>query len=129
MCVFDPARILVELLVLVVDDAMETLMKVLAVPPAAMRDEQSVEVLRVWIAERGLHCCLCVGRYAADGIKTETRAWGVIIADAVQHIADALASEGYGARDELLSAVIESFEAEIASPTSGRTGEFTVRPA
>ena len=103
-------------------------MDALAIPPAAVRDQQSVELFRAWIAERGLHCAVRVGMYADQGIEDETRAWGVILADALQHIADALASQGFGLRDDLMHAVIKSFHAELASPTSGRTGEFVVRP-
>jgi hypothetical protein len=104
-------------------------MKTLAAPPAALRDDASVEMLRVWIAERSLHCSLRVGMYAEQGLDRETSAWGMILADAVQHLADALASEGFGARADILGAIIESFEAEIASPTTGRDGEFVASPA
>lgn len=103
-------------------------MNTLAAPPAAMRDDKSVEMLRVWIAEQGLHCSVRIGMYASEGLGRETFAWGMILADAVQHIADALASEGLGAREEIMSAIIDGFEAEIASPTSGRTGEFVAKP-
>ena len=30
------------------------------IPEAALRDEDAVEMLRVWIAERGLHCSMKV---------------------------------------------------------------------
>jgi hypothetical protein len=103
-------------------------MKTLAVPPAALRDDESVEMLRVWIAEKGLHCSLRVGMYADQGVARETFAWGMMLADAVQHLADALSSEGFGAREEILGAIIEGFKAEIASPTSGRNGEFVASP-
>jgi hypothetical protein len=86
-------------------------------------------MLRVWVAEQGLHCSVLVGIYAEDGRVQETTAWGVILADAVNHIADALASQGLGPRSDLLQAVIDSFEAEISGPTSARKGEFVARPA
>lgn len=104
-------------------------MRTLSLPPAALRDERSVEMLRVWVAEKGLHCSVLVGMYAEDGRVQETTAWGVILADAVNHIADALESQGLGARDDLLQAVLDSFEAEMSSPTSDRKGEFVARPA
>ncbi|HVY33992.1 MAG TPA: DUF5076 domain-containing protein, partial [Caulobacteraceae bacterium] len=85
--------------------------------------------LRVWVAEQGLHCSVLVGMYAEDGRVQETTAWGVILADAVNHIADALESQGLGPRSDLLRAVIDSFEAEISGPTSDRKGEFVARPA
>jgi hypothetical protein len=104
-------------------------MKVLVAPPAAVRDDQSVEMLRVWIAEQGLHCSVRVGMYAGQGIERETFAWGVMLADAVQHLADAIASNGFGDRDEILAAIVGGFDAEIASPTSRRTGEFVASAA
>ena len=99
-------------------------MKVLVVPPAAVRDDQSVEMLRMWIAEQGLHCSVRVGLYADQGAERETFAWGVMLADAVQHLADAMASSGFGAREDILAAIVGGFEAEIASPTSPRNGAF-----
>ena len=38
-------------------------MKVLVVPEPAVRDPDSVEMARVWIAEDGLHCSLNIGMY------------------------------------------------------------------
>jgi hypothetical protein len=103
-------------------------MKSVALPPAALRDENSVEMLRVWIAEEALHCSLRIGMYAERGMD-EPRAWGVILADAAQHISDALASEELGAREDILHAIQGSFETELAKPTSSRDGEFVARPS
>ena len=103
-------------------------MKTVALPPAALRDENSVEMLRVWIAEQSLHCSLRVGMYAEQGLN-EPHAWGVILADAIQHVSDALASEGIGTREDILGAIIESFDTEIAKPTSGRDGDFIAEPS
>jgi hypothetical protein len=36
-------------------------MKELVIPPAAQGDDDSWELLRVWVAEGGLHCSLKVG--------------------------------------------------------------------
>jgi hypothetical protein len=106
----------------------EKQMKTLTVPPAALRDDQAVEMLRVWVAEKALHCSVRVGVYAKEGIEKETFAWGMMLADAMQHVADALSSEGYGDREEILGGVIKGFEAEIGSPTSRRDGEFIADP-
>ena len=37
--------------------------KQLPIPEAALRDGNSVEMLRVWIAEKKLHCSIKVGMY------------------------------------------------------------------
>ena len=37
------------------------------IPPAAQRDVGAVEMLRVWVAEKQLHCALKIGMYR-DGM-------------------------------------------------------------
>lgn len=98
------------------------MMDALAIPPAALRDTDALELARVWIAERGLHCSLKVGLYAGDGVSRETAAWGIILPDLAGHIADALSAEGMGSRADLLDALVESFNREAAEPSSRRTG-------
>ena len=82
-------------------------MDALGIPPAALRDTDSLELARVWIAQQGLHCSLKVGLYAGDGVSREMTAWGIILADLAGHVAEAL---------------VESFNDEVAAPSSGRTG-------
>ena len=98
------------------------MMDALGIPPAALRDTNALELARVWIAEQGLHCSLRVGLYAGDGVSRETAAWGIILADLAGHVADALSAEGMGARTDLLDALTESFNTEMAAPSSRRTG-------
>jgi hypothetical protein len=97
-------------------------MDALGIPPAALRDDDALEVARVWIAEQGLHCSLRVGLYAGDGVSSEIAAWGVILADLAGHVADALSAEGLGRRSDLLDAPAERFSDEVAAPSSERTG-------
>lgn len=96
----------------------------MSVPPAALRDENSVEIIRVWIAEQGLHSVIKIGRYAEDGPEREIFAWGVILADLTQHIADALSAHGLGPRADLFTALVDAYDREVSEPTSGRTGEW-----
>jgi Domain of unknown function (DUF5076) len=63
-------------------------MKELTIPDAAVRDKHSVEILRVWIAEKQLWCSIKVGMYDEHKIPEE-ETWGVILADATRHIAAA----------------------------------------
>ncbi len=93
-----------------------------AIPPAALRDADAVELARVWIAERGLHCSLKFGLYADEGVARETSAWGIILADLAGHVVDALSADGMGAKAELLEALVESFNEEVSVPSSERTG-------
>jgi hypothetical protein len=93
-----------------------------AIPPAALRDVNAVELARVWIAEQGLHCSLKFGLYAHDGVARETSAWGIILADLAGHVADALSAEGMGAKAVLLDAIAERFNEEVSAPSSERMG-------
>ena len=92
-----------------------------AIPPAALRDANAVELARVWIAEQGLHCSLKFGLYAHDGVDRETSAWGIILADLAGHVADALSAEGMGARAALFATIVERFNEEVSAPSSERT--------
>lgn len=96
-------------------------MNALGIPPAALRDAEALELARVWIAERGLHCSLRGRLYADAGVSGETTAWGVILADMAGHVADAPRAWAPGA--DLLDALAERFNAEVASPTSERRGD------
>lgn len=92
------------------------------VPPAALRDPDSWEVLRVWIAEQGLHVSLKVGCFG----DVETQAWGTLLADAARHVADALSGADQGAEDRevILAQIAEVFLAEMEEPTSATRGSF-----
>lgn len=95
------------------------------IPPAALRDENSVEMLRVWIAERKLHCSMKVGMYQEGMGIPEVDAWGTILADVTRHLVEALASK-YGAdKADSMSKIKDSFLDEISKPTSKTEGGFT----
>lgn len=98
-------------------------MRELRIPPAAQTDKESWELLRVWVAEQGLHCSLKAGVYEAKGIQEEV-AWGTILADAARHIADALSSLGLRDSDTALAEIRRHFEAELDAPTSKRAGSL-----
>ena len=101
-------------------------MNSLPIPVAAERDQRSVEMVRAWIAEKGLHIALNIGFWERpeDGFD-EPDAWGILLADMARHISNAHHAE-YG-RDprETLIAIRQAFDREIIRPTSGHTGEFT----
>lgn len=98
-------------------------MRELIIPAAAQTDDESWELLRAWVAENGLHCSLKVGVYEAEGIPEE-QAWGAILADAARHIADALESLGLRDNETTLREIRRSFENELDSPTSKRSGSL-----
>ncbi len=94
------------------------------IPEAAVRDEDAVEVLRVWIAERGLHCSMKIGMYRETTNISEEKAWGTILADVARHVANALESGSSSNAAESLQKIRDSFVAELGAPTSEATGDF-----
>ena len=55
----------------------------LEIPEAALRDPTSVEVLRLWIANRDQHLSL---RCDAE---EDPAAWGIMVSDLMHHVANA----------------------------------------
>ena len=94
------------------------------IPVAALRDKSSVEMLRVWIAERKLHCSIKVGMYHETTDVGEERAWGVILADVTRHIAIALESQYSMNRNECVRNIRENYLEELDAPTSDVEGAF-----
>ncbi|WP_317203595.1 DUF5076 domain-containing protein [Janthinobacterium sp.] len=94
------------------------------IPESALRDTESVEMLRVWIAERQLHCSLKVGMYRDGmGIEEET-AWGTILADTVRHIAKALHPDNVEDEKNALAKIYDKINLELMNPTSEARGKF-----
>jgi hypothetical protein len=50
-------------------------MKECIIPAPARRDQDSVEMIRVWVAEKGLHCTINIGMYENHAAPEEV-AWG-----------------------------------------------------
>jgi len=97
------------------------------IPAAATRDPNSIEMLRVWIAEKGLHCSIRVGMYEENGVD-ETRAWGILLSDVIRHVSQALKNE-YERPVELSETnILDHLVQELCGPTSKITGNF-VRPS
>jgi|SRR3970282_149286 hypothetical protein len=98
-------------------------MKPLPVPDAAIADDDSIQMLSAWIAQNGLHCSLNIGMWKDMGID-EPRAWGMLLADAIRHIADAHHAE-YGApHEQTIGAIQRGLLNELGDPTTKTEGEF-----
>lgn len=102
-------------------------MKELIIPRAAQCDPESWEVMRAWVAENGLHIMLNIGVYDAHDVREE-EAWGMILADAARHIADALVSMGRD-KDVALAEIRRRFETELNDPMSEAHGGFEFPPS
>jgi hypothetical protein len=99
----------------------------LVIPPAALIDERSVEMLRLWIADGGLHCSLMIGHWEQFKGADEDVAWGKVLADAIQHIANALQERRSVDRSETIGRIFKAMESELSEPTTKHRGRF-VRP-
>ena len=62
----------------------------LTIPPAAADGRKSVELVRAWIVDDGLHCSLRPGVWPGGGESYEPIGWGLLLADVARHAADAL---------------------------------------
>ena len=82
-----------------------------------------MEILRVWIAECGLHTSVRIGVYK-DNPVPEQKAWGIILADTARHVARGFAEESEFGEEEILTAIRMSFLEELGDPTSDIEGGF-----
>lgn len=79
-------------------------------------------MLSTWIAENDLHCSLNIGVW--EGSSHEPIAWGILLADTVRHMANAL-QERYGrSRPDTLAAILESLHHELGNPSRVRMAAF-----
>jgi len=97
--------------------------RVLSVPPAAQRDEHALQMVSAWIAEQGFHCTLNIGMWKANG-RAEPEAWGILLADMVRHIANAIEEDEGTSAVQTNTAIVQSMLEELQSPTSRATGNF-----
>jgi len=100
----------------------------MTIPPGAIKDPKSFEMLRVWHAENELQCAINVGIYRDNSKIDEALAWGIILADVTHHISMALNSVYPDDPQELSKHISDSYLKELANPTSKAEGEFVARP-
>lgn len=96
----------------------------LTIPPAASADPNSIEMARIWVAQRKLNCVLNIGHWHGTSGIDERHAWGIVLADIARHASNAI-HEGFGTDvQENLNAIVESFRVEIGDKTSEHDGEW-----
>ena len=85
------------------------------IPPDALANEDSVEVLRAFVVDGGLSISFI---RAFD----DPAMWGMLLVDIARHAARVFEKEGVMTQDDALSQIAEMFEAELSRPTNpGRT--------
>jgi hypothetical protein len=87
----------------------------LPIPQAAIDSQQSMEVLRVWIADGDQHISL------SGNLWPDPAAWGLLLVDLTKHVASSYANQGRN-YDDALRRVRAGFDAEWSNPTDEPTG-------
>ena len=90
----------------------------LPIPPDAVSDTESSEIVRAWIVNGGLQCSLRIG------IWKDIRSWGILLADIAKYVADARAKEGGFDRNETIGLIRKMFNIEIDNPTCESEGGY-----
>lgn len=103
---------------------MEDYRRPLKLPPAVETVDNAIEMLRVWIAEGGIHCVLNAGHWHNGTDIDERHAWGIMLADIANHISNAMEDVAGFDNRESLRMVAESFSTEIANRTTEHRGEW-----
>lgn len=91
-------------------------MNELQIPDTARQDPHSFELLRVWVANKSQHVSV------RTGVWKDPAAWGIMLSDLMQHIANALEQCEGISRDKALERILAGFNAESGSPTDRPTG-------
>ena len=96
----------------------------LPIPPAALNDPRAEEMIRAWVAANGLQCSLNVGMWHGVHPVDEPSAWGILLADVIRHVSNAMEEQFGVDRRETLHRIQESLQIELGRPTSKVKGKF-----
>ena len=95
-------------------------MRELPIPPDAPKATQAIEVFRGWIIDGGLHCSL----FPTIWEKTP-EVWGMLLADAARHVANAIAEETGADSAAVFSNIKTALENELHDPSDEHEGQFS----
>ena len=90
----------------------------LLIPEPAVRDPNSTEMIRAWVAQKALHCSLRIGTWK------DPSAWGILLADVARHVANAHQESEGRDRAATLQSIRKLFNAELDKPTDEPKGGF-----
>ena len=94
-------------------------------PDRVEKDEYAVEMIRGWIAERGLACSLNLGHWHHNSKLDERHAWGVMMADLARQIAIQLEAVTEQDPKESLKVLVEAMLSELGNDGSSATENET----
>lgn len=87
------------------------------IPDAVIADDDAVEMLRVWTAEKTMYCSMKVGMYQETRQISEEAVWGIILADVARQVSDALQQAYPDPKADSLAKVRDHFLNELRMPS------------
>jgi hypothetical protein len=90
----------------------------LPIPTKVLADPKSMEILRAWVADKGLHCSL------RPELWDDAGSWGIALADVARHAANAIEESKGIPSSQTLERIRAAFAAEMGSPTDEPSGGF-----
>src|SRR4051812_40218515 len=97
----------------------------LPIPETCYRDTDSLEMIRAWIADAGMHVSLNIGVWdRPDSEYTEAASWGILLADLAHHVANALQETNGVDREASLQEIKELFLSQLKKPSTEHPGAF-----
>lgn len=90
----------------------------LGTPNEVESDPNAIEILRAWVAGGGLVCALRPDAW------NEPAAWGIVLADAARHIANATQQLTGADPTDTLAQITSIFNRELIAPTDTPEGRF-----
>ena len=97
---------------------MDTNTHELMIPPKAASNPDAVEFIRAWKVGEAMYVSLNHSAWK------QPAAWGIALADIVQHFADSSERSQGWPRKKIISQVTATFNAELNNPTDKPTGDF-----
>ena len=94
-------------------------MRALTHPPNAEKDDGAVEVLRAWIVDGGLEISIHPSHW-----EDQPDQWGRLLADAAEHMADAISKERGQDRGEVYASICNALHHYLEQPSPDREGKF-----
>jgi hypothetical protein len=90
----------------------------LGIRDAALRDDKSYEIARIWVAEKAERVSLLIGSW------DDPVAWGIVLADLARHVANGYEQDKRLDRSETLRRIRAAMTAELDDPTDNPTGNL-----
>ena len=101
------------------DAGRDLVMNALPPPEDVAGADEAVELLRGWIVDGDLQVSL-----AFEAFGNNPEVWGRFLAETAVHVADAMASKGYGDRNAILAAIHSSLLDNMDTPRDGLHGSL-----